>query len=239
MDAMKPHGQALLDYYGGNTTIEMILERDDGLQVRLPVSVFFRTPDAFFPLEDTAIELCKGRVLDIGAGTGLHALALQERGHAVTAQDISPEAVDVMKKCGVQDVRVGDIFRFPPEPFDTLLLLGHGIGMVENLAGLDRFLKRMKAFLEPDGQLIINSMDVTVTDDPQHLSYHHSNIQDCRYAGEIRLRILYKDLVGDWYSWLHVDADTLEKHAAEFGWKTDVIDQEVDGNYLARLTVGS
>ena len=189
MDAMKPHGQALLDYYGGETSIEIILERDDGPQVRLPVSVFFRTPDAFFPLEDTAIELCKGRVLDIGAGTGLHALALQERGHEVTALDISPEAVDVMKRCGVKDVRIGDIFRFPPEPFDTLLLLGHGIGMVENLAGLDRFLKRMKDFVEPDGQLLINSMDVTATDDPQHLSYHQSNIQAFYFYNKTRVNL--------------------------------------------------
>ena len=234
-DAMNPFGKALLDYHSGETSAEIILERDDGFQQGLPMSIFFRTPDEFIPIERRALDLCRGRVLDIGAGSGLHALALQERGLDVTAMDISPEAVEVMTKNGVKDVRCADIFSFDPEPYDTLLLMGHGIGMVENLTGLDRFLKRMKGFLNPGGQILLTSLNVSKTDDPRHLAYHDANRNACRYIGEIRIRILYKDIIGEWYTWLQVDASTLKKHAVSFGWKTHVVMQEEDGNYLARL----
>ena len=234
-DAMIPFGKALLDYFKGDASAEMVLERDDGLKINLPVSFFFQREENVSPQEWRALDLCEGRVLDVGAGSGLHALVLQERGIDVTAIDISPEAVEIMLKRGVRDVRIGDVFHFPPEPFDTLLLLGHSIGMVEDLAGLDRFLLRMKHFLKSDGRLLLNSLDVTRTDDPQHLAYHEANISACRYAGEIRLRILYKNLVGAWYTWLQVDAATLASHAERLGWKTEVIDQDDEGNFLARL----
>jgi cyclopropane fatty-acyl-phospholipid synthase-like methyltransferase len=234
-DAMIPFGKALLDYFKGDASAEMVLERDDGLKVNSPVSLFFKRDADVFPHDWKAMELCEGRVLDIGAGAGLHALVLQEHGMDVTAIDISPEAVEIMRKRGVEDARIGDIFHFPPEPFDTLLLLGRSIGMVEDLAGLDRFLMRMKHFLKSDGRLLLNSLDVTRTDDPQHLAYHDANIRACRYAGEVRMRILYKDLVGAWYTWLQVDATTLASHAERLGWKTEVIDQDDDGNFLARL----
>jgi 2-polyprenyl-3-methyl-5-hydroxy-6-metoxy-1,4-benzoquinol methylase len=234
--AMDPFGAALLAYAEGDTSVELVLHRDDGHEGRLPVSHFFRPPSAFTPIEKLAIERCSGHVLDVGAGTGLHSLALQEKGVRVTALDISAGAVAVMARRGVLAVRCGDIFECERDAFDTVLMMGHGIGMVETLAGLDRFLDHVRGLLCEGGQVLLDSLDVSVTDDPKNQAYHEANRRAGRYIGEIRLRSEYQRTKGAEYVWLHVDAATLKQHAAKAGWKGEVILEEDHGDYLARLT---
>lgn len=56
--------------------------------------------------------------------------------------------------------------RFLGGPFDSILLLGHGIGMVEDLPGLDRFLGHARRLTGNAGQLLPHSLDVRQTEDP-------------------------------------------------------------------------
>lgn len=51
-------------------------------------------------LEQIALQMAEGNTLDVGAGSGCHALALQEMGKEVCAIDISPRSVEVMEKEG-------------------------------------------------------------------------------------------------------------------------------------------
>jgi len=76
--AMEPYGAALSAYFEGDANAEVIVRRDDGEESKLPISYFFRQPSAFTPIENAAIDYCTGHVLDVGAGTGVHTLALQE-----------------------------------------------------------------------------------------------------------------------------------------------------------------
>ena len=234
---MNPFGRALLDYADGKSDAYITLERDDGFAEEVPVSVFFRDPDAFFPVEKAALELCFGRVLDIGAGTGIHSWALQSRGFSVTAVDVAPLAVQVMERRGVRDARCIDIFEMAPEPFDSVLLLCHGIGIVGSEEGLDRFLAHMKSFIAQEGQLLINSLDVGATDDPAHLAYHESNRKSGKIAGDIRVRIRYGELLSDWFSWIQFHPELLKAHAEAAGWRMETVVHEENGDYLARLTV--
>ena len=48
----------------------------------------------------------RGRLLDVGVGSGRVALHLQESGHEVLGIDISPLAVEVARRRGVEDARV-------------------------------------------------------------------------------------------------------------------------------------
>lgn len=89
---MTPYGLALAACFRGAAEARVVVRRDDGLEVPLPMGHFFRPPADFSPLEVAALDRCRGRVLDVGAGTGLHSLALRSRGLAVTAIDVSPEA---------------------------------------------------------------------------------------------------------------------------------------------------
>lgn len=236
VDGMTPHGLALEAYLAGDAEAELVLLRDDGEAGRIPVSLFFRPPAAFTALENAALERCRGLVLDVGAGSGLHSLVLQERGFRVTAIDVSPHAVAVMSRRGVTDVREADLFELEGGPFDTLLMLGHGIGMVETTAGLDRFLARAPALLAKDGQILVDSLDVRRTADPKNLAYQEANRRAGRYIGEIRMRFEFRGVQGASCGWLHVDAGTLAAHATGRDLACAVLLEDDHGNYLARLT---
>ena len=235
-NSMEPYGLALLDYFNGDHSATQIFHRDDGRDFEVPISLFFRDSAGFSRIEQTAIELCSGRVLDIGAGTGRHSLVLQEKGLHVTALDVSPHAIEIMNKRGVRGVYHGDIFEFNQGKYDTLLLLLHGIGMVGDLDGLRRFLHHAHTLLAPGGILVFDSLDVRCTDDPAHLSYHEGNRKRNKYIGEIRFQIQYKGTRGPLFSWLQVDPETLDKVSMDEGWDTEIICREPSGDYLARLS---
>ena len=234
--AMEPYGRSLLDYFNGARSAQIVIHRDDGHADDLPAGVFFRDPSDFSPIEQTALALCMGYVLDIGAGTGCHSLALQERGTRVLAFDVSPEALEILSKRGVEECQHADVFEFHGGPFDTLLLMMHGIGMVQDLAGLDRFLDRAHKLLKPDGQLLFDSLDVRCTDNPVHLAYQQANRRAGRYFGQIRLRFEYRGQMGPLFGWLHVDPETLTERAERMGWSCRVVCREDNGDYLAQLT---
>ena len=104
-DPREPHAHALRDYFAGARDATLTLYSDLGEQEEIPAALFFRTPEEFFPFERAALELCRGRVLDVGAGTGVHSLYLQERGHDVVAIDVMADAVEIMRERGVRDAR--------------------------------------------------------------------------------------------------------------------------------------
>ena len=235
-NAMQPFGAALLAFMRGEDNAELILHREDGQQGRIPAGYFFREPAAFTAIEKTALEHCHGHVLDAGAGTGLHSLVLQQNGLRVTAIDIDRQVVEIMQRRGVTSVHCADIFEFHSGPFDTLLMLGHGIGMVETIAGLRRFLAHASRLIKPHGQCLLDSLDVTVTQDPVNLSYHQKNRQAGRYIGEIRMQFEHQGMIGPPCGWLHVDAITLQQEAEPQGWSCKVICAQDNGEYLARLT---
>ena len=187
-----PLGLALEAYYHGEDDAELTIRRDDGHEVDLPVSHFFRVEKEFTEIEETAIDLCLGEVLDVGAGAGIHTLCLQEQGFDVTAIDNSQEAVEVLTKRGAENAHWADFYEFDEGPFDTILVLGNGLGMAGTLANLDRFLDRLDDLLSAKGQVLIDSLDVRVTDDPAHLAYHEANRKAGRYVGEIRVELEFE-----------------------------------------------
>ncbi len=233
--SMEPYGLALVDFFNGDSSVTAVIHRDDGYRADLPISLFFRARASFSPLEVAALALCRGSVLDVGAGSGHHTIELQDRGLSVCAIDICPESVYIMLRRGIKDVHCVDISDFKGGPFDSLLLLGHGIGMVETIVGLDRFLKSGHKLLKPGGQIVADSLDVRRTRDPIHLSYQEANRRDGRYFGETRIQVEYMEKIGPLYGWLHIDPETLHNRALNAGYSCEVVHQEETGDYLARL----
>ena len=231
---MRPFGVALLDYYRGDHEATISMHIDDAFTTLQPVGDFFREPRTH-ELERLALDLCRGRVLDVGAGAGIHTLLLQEEGCDVSAIDICPEAVSIMRDRGVADVHLGDIMSLENETFDTLLMMGHNIGMVETLDKLEPFLRHARTITAPDGQILLTSKDVRVTDEPVFLAYQQRNVEAGRFIGEVRISMEYGGIRGPLFSWLHVDSETLAAHAARTGWQIGVVKKQPDGNYMAQL----
>lgn len=237
-DAMAPHGLALRAYHDGDADAVLVTRRDDGFEMPIPVRHFFRDPAEFTALERRALDECRGRVLDIGAGSGLHTLALQARGLTVTALDVTADAAEIMRARGVRDARCADIMTFRDGPFDTLLLLGHGIGLAGTPAGLERFLTHAATLLAPGGALLLDSLDVRHTTDPRHLAYHARNRASGRYVGAIRMQLVFAGRAGPMCDWLHADPETLRAVAARTGWTATTLAETAHGEYVARLRPG-
>src|ERR1700761_6126978 len=132
-------GEAISDYYHHTSPGKLWVHNKYGPREQMPVDVYFRSLDDMPELEWIALQQCRGRILDIGAGAGSHALALQRLGQDVTALEISPLSVAVMEERGVGKICCADFFAFSGEVYDTLLLMMNGIGLAASLDGLRLF----------------------------------------------------------------------------------------------------
>ena len=216
---------------------EFTIIRDDDYADDLSIERFFSS-DLSLPGEKEALDLCRGRVLDIGAGAGRHSLILQESGFDIVAIDICAQAVEIMKGRGIRNVKHVSIFEYNEGKFDTVLMLGHGLGIAGDLDGLEKLLQQIPRIITPGGQIIGDSLDVRCTQESVHLEYQKGRMQAGAYVGEMQLKLKYKDVVGPAFGWLHVDSDTLSMVAREHGWQATLICQNEDGDYLCQLTYG-
>ena len=196
----------------------------------MPVDYFFRDANAFPPLEYYALNLCQGRVLDVGAGVGSHALFLQQQGKAVATLEMSLAGVQIQQARGVKRALQADYRNYQQGGFDTVLLLMNGIGVVGSLGGLRDFFQRAKAWIGPAGQLLFDSSDIAYL-------YEYTDRPASGYYGEVRYQFEYLGHRGPWFSWLYVDETTLQRVAQEAGWLTQIVFQDDQEQYLVRATL--
>ena len=228
---LSPLGSALAAFHDRGEDVAVTVRNDFGQAEELHASFFFRTEETFEEWESIALGRCGPRVLDIGAGVGAHALVLQARGHEVTALDLIPEAVRIMRERGVEDAREGTVFAIPSDKvYDTVILLMNGSMIAETLSGLDRLLGAAAAVLEPGGALILDSTDLRDDMDAE-------GDDDDGYIGELHYQLSVGEHVGEVFPQLFVDPDTLDTRARLAGWDMDVIWRGPDGRYLALMLV--
>lgn len=225
---MDPYGQALDDFAQARETAELVLNNSYGPPEEMPIWYFFRTYDEMPTLEKMALSVADGRILDIGAGTGAHAICLQQMQKEVVALDTSERAVQIIKDFKIKDARCQDFFKLQNEQFDTLLALMNGIGFIGKLEKLQSFLSKADELLSTDGQIIIDSSDI---------NYLYDEIEKPtdRYYGEVAFQYEYKGQKGEWFDWLYIDMDTLTEKAYDLGWITYILHKDEHDQFLARL----
>ncbi len=239
-----PMGRAIADYYRTGTADRLRVFSPMFEEDEIPVQTLFRQYKDMPGIEQTAINMAKGRTLDVGAAAGCHSLVLQERGTDVTAIDISPLSVETMKLRGVKKVLEREFFSLGCQQateqralsgdsirrsqYDTILMLMNGIGIVGTLDRMPAFFGLLNKILAPGGQVLCDSSDISYV--------FEGDMPEMDYYGEQSFRMQYKDTIGEPFPWLYIDADTLRVAAANNGYRVEVVAEGEHFDYLARIT---
>ncbi|PVX46383.1 methyltransferase family protein [Flavobacterium sp. 103] len=230
-------GKAILDYQTNNQPEDLITETSISEEDEMSVAYLFRNYDEMPSIEQKAMQLAKGKILDVGCGAGSHSLTLQnDRNLDVVSIDISENAIQTCKLRGLKNARVQDIMTLENEKFDTILLLMNGTGIFGKLKETPVFLQKLKSLLNPSGQILIDSSDIIYMFDededggkwiPSENEYYGETIFNITYKGEKEVPL----------DWLFLDYNTLQNAAFANGLQCELVLEGEHYDYLARLSI--
>lgn len=220
---MSPYDQALNDFYFLKKSKELTLHNNYGEPEVMPIEVFFR--EQITELDEYALSLCHGKILDIGAGVGVHSLLLQQLNKDVSSLEISEKACQIMKQRGVQKIFCESLYDHNNK-YDTLLILMNGFGLAGNINTVSMFLQHLKSLLKPGGKILVDSSDV---------SYMFKSKPKDRYYGEVKFCYEYDHILGEWFDWLYIDQSYLKELAELNGFQCQIVFEDGQDQYLAVL----
>jgi len=233
-------GKAILDFQTNNSPEDLITETSISEKDEMSVAYLFRSYTEMPKLEQKALQLAKGKILDVGCGAGSHSLYLQnERNFEVCSIDISTNAIEACRLRGLKNAQVQNILEMdsdnPENKFDTILLLMNGTGIFGTLKETNKFLQKLKSLLNPKGQILIDSSDIIYMfdNDEDGGKWIPSN----GYYGELTFTILYKNEKEDQFPWLYLDYNTLQNAAFANGLQSELILEGEHYDYLAKLCI--
>jgi SAM-dependent methyltransferase len=207
--------------------------RADGVGFEIDTEEYFTLGGTLAELDRLALERCRGRVLDVGAGAGRHALALQQRGLEVTAIDVSPVCTALCLERGVADARTIDIMELdasaPLGLFDTIFFGMQTIGVAGGVRPLGRFLSRLAAWLVPGGQILVDSSALRE-------AWEGDREDRSPERGEIVLSTRYRGLMGAPFPWVYLAEEDLRTVAQAAGYAMERIGRVESGEYLVVLS---
>ncbi|WP_298391479.1 bifunctional 2-polyprenyl-6-hydroxyphenol methylase/3-demethylubiquinol 3-O-methyltransferase UbiG [Flavobacterium sp.] len=226
-------GKAILDFQTDNAPEAIITETNISESDEMDVAYLFRAFNEMPNLEKKALQLSKGRILDVGCGAGSHSLYLQEKGFDVTSIDISENAIETCRLRGLQKASVQNVLDVKNDTFDTILLLMNGTGIFQTLAQTSSYLQKLKSLLAINGQILIDSSDIIyMYDENEDGSFL---VPADNYYGELTFTITYKNQVEEAFPWLYLDYNTLQNAAIANGFQCELIKEGTHFDYLARL----
>lgn len=229
-----PFGAAIYDYFKNGKAPDIRVDSNYTEDESIPVSWFFRSYQEMPEIEKKALELCHGKILDVGAAAGCHALILQQNEKDVSALEKSPLAVEVLKARGINKIIHSNIYEFQGQTYDTVLLLMNGTGIGGTLKGLKKLLLHLKTLLNEGGQILIDSSDIKYLFEEEDGSMW-VDLGSTQYYGEMEYEVSYKHHKSS-FDWLFTDFKTLQKTAQQAGLKCESILVGEHFDYLAKLT---
>ncbi len=226
-------GRAILDFQTNNAPENLITETTISEADEMDVAYLFRSYNEMPKLEKKALQLSKGKILDVGCGAGSHSLHLQKKGFEVTSIDISENAIQACQLRRVKNARVQNVLDIHNETFDTILLLMNGTGIFGTLSQTATYLQKLKSLLAPNGQILIDSSDIIYMFDENEDG--SISVPADRYYGELIFTISYKKQTDEPFPWLYLDYNTLQNAAHANGLQCELIQEGKHYDYLARL----
>ncbi len=229
------YGNALLDFQNGNHTEDIKTYSTIGGEDVYPLKYLFRKFDKMPFIEQKALHLAKGKILDVGCGSGSHSLWLQQNNKNVLAIDISKGAVETCKLRGINQVNIQDIWKLNDQKFDTILLLMNGAGMCGTLNKLSDFLLHLASLLNTNGQILLDSTDVKYLYEDENGDF---NIDfNKNYYGETTFIMEYKGIKSQAFDWVYIDFNTLNRIAVTCNLNCILLEQDDNDSYLAKITI--
>ncbi|MFN3136525.1 MAG: class I SAM-dependent methyltransferase [Allomuricauda sp.] len=229
-------GKALQDYQKGQYTEDIKTYSSLDEEDVIPLPYLFRTFSEMPQIEQKALQLARGKVLDVGAGAGSHSLYLQNKGLEVTALDNSKGCIEVCQARGVESTICSPILDYSEERYDTLLLLMNGIGLAGQLKNLSGFFQHLASLLQPNAQILLDSSDIIyMFEQDEDGGYWIPN--DGTYYGEVQFEMEYKGQKSEPFDWVYVDFDTLQNACESNGLNCELVISGEHFDYLAKLTL--
>ena len=228
-----PMGAAIYDYHKNGKAAKLRVFSSCMEEDEIPVAELFRTFSEMPSLEQIALEMATGKILDVGGGSGCHSLALKEMGKETMAIDISPLAVEVMRERGINAKVTNFYDENFSEKFDTILLLMNGSGIIGNLENMEHFFTRIRTLLNPGGCVLMDSSDLRYLFEEEDGSFS-INLAD-EYYGQFDYQMQYKEIKGQPFDWLYIDFDTLSFYAEKYGFCVELAASGNHYDYLAKL----
>lgn len=228
-------GRAILDYQTNNEPQDLITETNISEADDMSVAYLFRSFKEMPKIEQKALQLSKGKILDVGCGAGSHSLYLQEKRFDITSIDISENAIQACQLRGLKNARVQNLLEIKNEKFDTILLLMNGTGIFGTLAQTSIYLQKLKSLLNPNGQILIDSSDIIYMFDEEEDGSKW--IPADGYYGELTFTISYKNQTEEPFPWLYLDYNTLQNAAHANGLNCELITEGDHFDYLAQLSL--
>jgi SAM-dependent methyltransferase len=226
-------GKAILDFQTNNSPEDLVTETNISEADEMSVGYLFRSFNEMPKIEKKALQLTKGKVLDVGCGAGSHSLYLQEKGFEVIAIDISENAIKACELRGLKNALAKNLLDLENESFDTILLLMNGTGIFETLSKTSKYLQKLKSLLNPNGQILLDSSDIIyMFDENEDGSYI---IPVDGYYGELTFTVSYKNETEEPFPWLYLDYNTLQNAAHTIGLQCELVLEGKHFDYLARL----
>lgn len=230
-------GKAMYDFQTNNSPEDIITETSISEEDEMSVEYLFRSYNEMPKIEQKALQLARGKVLDVGCGAGSHSLSLQNDSNLdVTAIDISQKAIETCKLRGVENALVENILDFEGDKFDTILLLMNGTGIFGKLKNANTYLFKLKSLLNPGGQILIDSSDIIYMFDEDEDGGKWIP-SETEYYGELTFSISYKGEKEEAFDWLYLDYNTLQNAAIANGLKCELVTEGEHYDYLAKLSI--
>jgi SAM-dependent methyltransferase len=228
-----PFGEAIQEFLSKGKAPDIEINSNYTEDESIPVSYLFRSEKEMPELEKAALKKCKGKILDVGAAAGCHALLLQKKGFNVTALEKSELSVEAMKKQGIVKVVHADILDYDEQQFNTILLLMNGAGIGQTMDGLRKLLLHLKTLLLDDGQILIDSSDIKYLFEEEDGSMW-IDLANEKYYGEMSYEVNYKKSSSK-FDWLFIDFENLTKIASLAGLTCTMIAAGKHHDFLAQL----
>ncbi len=228
-------GRAAMDFYKGDKNARITVKSknfdDDYIEASHLFRKLYQLPD----LEKKAVQLCRGKILDVGAGVGCHSIILHKEGYDVYPIDTSLFCVEIMQERGLKNANCINFFELPEKRrYDTILMLMNGLGIAGSISGLKIMLTKAEQLLSQGGKILADSSDLKYLYENEDGSFSIPLGDD--YYGQMSFIMSYKDIETKPFNWLYIDFDTLSEIAEELGFNCNKIYEGENYDFLCEIS---